>query len=274
MVTTPLGVELVAAMRRLRLGRLVPTLAERIALAEKQDMPFEDFLLMLFTDEIQRRDNSATERRAQEAGLDPDMVFERFDTGAKITYDKRLLTQLRGLGFLEQRKHITILGSVGVGKTFVANALGHLACQHGYRVHFTRADAMLQQLKKSRFDNSRDDEMHTLTTVDVLILDDFALEPMTRDESKDIYQLFVERTGSASMIVTSNRDTSEWLAMFDDTLRAQSAVDRYMNAAYDLVIEGESYRPRQKPKLAEETATPASPTPKAKAPTSRRARRR
>jgi DNA replication protein DnaC len=274
MVTTPLGVELVAAMRRLRLGRLVSTLAERIALAEKQDMPFEDFLLMLFTDEIARRDNSAAERRAQEAGLDPDMVFERFDTGANITYDKRLLTQLRNLGFLEQHKHITILGSVGVGKTFVANALGHLACQHGYRVHFTRADAMLQQLKKSRFDNSRDDEMHKLTTVDVLILDDFALEPMTRDESKDIYQLFVERTGSASMIVTSNRDTSEWLAMFDDTLRAQSAVDRYMNAAYDLVIEGESYRPRQKPKLADEAATPASPTPKAKAPASRRACRR
>jgi DNA replication protein DnaC len=274
MATTPLGADLVAALRRLRLGRLVPTLGERIALAEEQDMPFEDFLLMLFTDEIQRRDSSAAERRAQEAGLDPDMVFERFDTSAKITYDKRLLTQLRGLNFLEQRKHVTILGSVGVGKTFVANALGHLACQHGYRVHFTRADAMLQRLKRSRFDNSRDDEMHKLTTVELLILDDFALESMTRDESKDIYQLFVERTGSAPMIVTSNRDTSEWLAMFDDTLRAQSAVDRYMNAAYDLVIEGESYRPRQKPKLADEATASTSPAPKAKPPTSQRQRQR
>ena len=68
---------------------------------------------------------------------------------------------------------------------------------------------------------------------------------------KDVYELFVERTGRASTIITSNRDTSEWIAMFDDVLRAQSAVDRFKNAAYDLVIEGESYRSRLKPKLDE-----------------------
>jgi DNA replication protein DnaC len=205
MVTTPLDADLAAALRRLRLGRLVPTLAERIALAEKQGMRFTDLLLLILTDEIARRDSSAAERRAQEAGLAPDMVVERFDAGANITYDKRLFAELCSLRFLEQHKHVTLLGAVGVGKTFVANALGHLACQHGYRVHFTRADAMLHRLRQSRFDNSRDDQMHALTTVDVLILDDFAIEPMTRDESKDVYQLFVERTGQASMILTSNQ---------------------------------------------------------------------
>lgn len=65
-----------------------------------------------------------------------------------------------------------------------------------------------------------------------------------KEESKDVYQLFLERTGRASMIVTSNRDTAEWLPMFDDVLLAQSAVDRFKNAAFDFVIEGESYRPR------------------------------
>jgi DNA replication protein DnaC len=86
----------------------------------------------------------------------------------------------------------------------------------------------------------------------LLVIDDFALEPMSREESKDIYQLFIERTARASVILTSNRDTAEWLRMFDDVLLAQSAIDRFMNAAYDLVIEGESYRPRLKPKLAAE----------------------
>ena len=89
--------------------------------------------------------------------------------------------------------------------------------------------------------------MAFLTTVDLLILDDFALEAMSKDESRDIYELFVERTGRASMIITSNRDTSEWLAMFDDVLLAQSATDRVKNAAYDFVMDGESYRPKQKP---------------------------
>lgn len=205
---------------------------------------------------MQRRDSSAASRRADEAELDPDMTLERFDASAKISYDKRLLGELCTLRFMQTHRHVTLLGPVGVGKTFLANALGLLACQQGHRVLFTRADAMLQRLRKSRFDNSRDDEMHRLTTVDLLIIDDFALEPMTRDESKDVYHLFVERTGHASMIVTSNRDTSEWLAMFDDTLRAQSAIDRFTNAAFDLIIEGESYRGRLKPKLDEEAVVP------------------
>jgi hypothetical protein len=105
--------------------------------------------------------------------------------------------------------------------------LGHIACRHGYHVRFTRADEMLRRLRQSRLDNSRDAEMIALTSVDLLVLDDFALEPMSKEESRDVYQLFLERTGRASMIVTSNRDTAEWLAMFDDVLLAQSAVDRF-----------------------------------------------
>ncbi|MGH8432875.1 MAG: ATP-binding protein [Solimonas sp.] len=100
------------------------------------------------------------------------------------------------------------------------------------------------------------------TSVDLLILDDFALEPMSKEESKDVYQLFLERTGRASTIITSNRDTAEWIAMFDDVLLAQSAVDRFKNAAYDFVMEGESYRPRLKPKL--DPADPPPETPAAK----------
>ena len=151
---------------------------------------------------------------------------------------------------------------VGVGKTFVSQALGHIACRHGYNVRFIRADAMLRMLRQSRLDNSRDVEMTALTTVDLLVLDDFALEPMSKEESKDVYQLFLERTGRASMIISSNRDTAEWLAMFDDVLLAQSAVDRFKNAAYDFVIEGESYRPRLKPTLDASTPPPATPANK------------
>jgi DNA replication protein DnaC len=256
--------ELVAALKRLRLGRIADTLAERLVLADKQHMPFEELFLLVLTDEIHRRDGSATERRVAEAGLDPEMTFERFDASAKISYDKRLLGELATLRFLEASQHVILLGAVGVGKTFLATALGHVACRHGYRVHFTRADEMLRNLRRCRFDNSRDDEMLRLTTVDLLIIDDFALEPMSRDESKDIYQLFVERTDKASTLVTSNRDTDEWLTMFDDPLRAQSAIDRFKNAAYDLVIEGESYRPRKKPSLDAQASVAVTPNPKAR----------
>ena len=271
-MSVPVDVELVAALKRLRLGRIAPTLAERITLAEKQSMSHEEFLLVLLTDEIARREASATEHRVRDAGLHPDMRIERWDKTAKVSFDKRLLASLTSLRFLEENKHVVILGSVGVGKTFLASALGHIACKHGYGVRFLRADAMLRMLRQSRLDNSRDAEMVALSTVDLIILDDFALEAMTKEESRDVYQLFLERTGRGSMIVTSNRDTAEWLAMFDDVLLAQSAVDRFKNAAYDFVVDGESYRPRLKPKLDE--SAPAPQPARNKPPMHPRAKRR
>jgi DNA replication protein DnaC len=258
----PLNPELVTALKRLRLGRIADTLPERLILADKQEMTFDDLLLLVLTDEIARRDNTAADVRARTARLDPTMRLELWDKTAKVTFDKRMLAELASLRFLEAHRHAVVLGPVGVGKTFVAQALGHIACHHGYQVRFTRADEMLRTLRQSRLDNSRDAEMIALTSVDLLVLDDFALEPMSKEESKDIYQLFLERTGRASMIITSNRDTAEWLAMFDDVLLAQSAVDRFKNTAYDFVIEGESYRSRLKPTLNENDPPPPSPATK------------
>jgi len=266
--------DLLDALKRLRLGRIAATLPERLVLADKQEMAFDELLLMILTDEISRRDGAAADNRATQAGLDPSMHLELWDKGAKVSFDKKILAELVSLRFLETHRHVCILGPVGVGKTFIASALGHLACRHGYNVKFARADETLKRLRQSRFDNSRDAEMIALTTVDLLILDDFALEPMGKEESKDVYQLFLERTGRGSMIITSNRDTAEWLAMFDDMLLAQSAVDRFRNSAYDFVVEGESYRPKLKPKIEDTNPPPATPSMKVPALQRRPKRRR
>jgi DNA replication protein DnaC len=271
--TLSLNPELVEALKRLKLGRIASTLPERLVLADKQEMAFDDLLLMILTDEIALRDNAAADNRAAEAGLDPSMRLELWDKTSKVSFDKRVLSELVSLRFLEMRRHVCILGPVGVGKTFIASARGHIACRHGYNAKFARADETLKRLRQSRFDNSRDAEMIALTTADLLILDDFALEPMTKEESKDVYQLFLERTGRASMIVTSNRDTAEWLAMFDDVLLAQSAVDRFRNSAYDFVMEGESYRSRLKPTIDTSAPPPQAPSMKPRVhPRSRRRR--
>jgi DNA replication protein DnaC len=257
-----ISVELVAALKRLRLGGLLPTLAERFTLAEKQDTPYEDLLLLLLVDEISRRDSNASTRRAEQAGLDPDMVLERWDKSAKVTYDRRVMNELVSLRFVEDHRNAVVLGPVGVGKTFLANALGHLCCRAGFHVRLLRADALLRLLKQSRMDNSREAVMTQLATVDVLLIDDFALEPMSREESRDIYQLFVERNARFSTVVTSNRDTAEWIATFDDALLAQSAVDRFKNSAFDLIVDGESYRSRLKPDIDKLPPPPSAPVKK------------
>ena len=268
--------DLVTSLKRLRLGGLIPTLAERFILAEKEDTPYEDLLLLLLTDEISRRDSNAASRRADLAGLDPDMVLERWDKTAKVTYDRRVMNELVSLRFVEDHRNVVILGPVGVGKTFLSNALGHLCCRAGFNVRLSRADALLRLFKQSRMDNSREALMTQLVPVDVLIIDDFALEPMNREESRDIYQLFVERNARASTIATSNRDTAEWIATFDDALLAQSAVDRFKNNAFDLVVDGESYRSRLKPSIDSLSPPPSAPVkkvpvhPRTKAATRRR----
>ena len=272
MATITIDPDLVAALKKLKLGQVIATLPERLALARKSKMSHEELMLLVLRDEIDRRESTATTRRARNAGLEPDMMLERWDDSAKVTYDHKVLGELSTLRFIESRRNVVILGPVGVGKTFLATAMGHIACRHRFGVHLTRADDMLRRLKQSRLDNSRDALMTELCTSDLLIIDDFALEPMTRDESRDIYQLFVERNGRAATIVTSNRDTSEWIAAFDDVLLAQSAVDRFVNNAYDLVVEGESYRPRLKPSVTGKEQPPEVPITKPDRPTRRRKR--
>jgi DNA replication protein DnaC len=258
--------ELRSALKQLRLGPMLETLPQRITLAETNEIPYQDFLLTIVVDEIERRQSTAATRRSTEAGLDPDMVIERWDKSAKVTFDRRVFQELCSLRFVDAHRNVVILGPVGVGKTFIACALGHLACRSGYQVRFQRAEALLRRLKQSRLDNSRDQVMTELTTIDLLIIDDFALEPMTREESRDVYQLFVERNCRAPTIVTSNRDTAEWLSVFDDTLLAQSAVDRFKNNAYDLVIDGESYRSRLKPDIEKDGPPPSAPVVKRQTP--------
>lgn len=274
MASKALSPELIQVMKELRLGQILPTLAERVTLAEKDDLPLQDFLLGLFTDEVERRRNASTARRAHDAGLVDDMVFERWDKTAKVTYDRRVLQELVSLRFVEAQRNVVVLGPVGVGKTFIANALGHVACRSGFNVMLHRGDDLLRLLRQSRLDNSREILMTELCTIDLLIIDDFALEPMTRDESRDIYQLFVERTGKAATVITSNRDTADWLAVFDDPLLGQGAVDRFKNNAYDLVVDGESYRSRLKPSIDKDGPPPAAPVTKPKPLLRRRKRAR
>ena len=254
MTTDVIAPDLKVALRRLRLGPLLDTLPERFALARQQKMPHQDFLLLVCADEVARRDGRAAIVRAQKAHLDPTMQLEAWDPTARVTYDRELLNELATLRFIDAHAHAVIVGPVGVGKTFLAHALGHVACRHGYSVLALRADRMLKNLKHARLDNTYDAELRKLLAADLLLVDDFALDAMDLTESRDIYEIMIERHRAGSMIITSNRGPDEWLATFADPVRAQSAIDRFTSTAYELVIEGESYRRRLKPTPSQATS--------------------
>jgi DNA replication protein DnaC len=250
MTTDVISVDLKAVLRRLKLSRILDTLPERLSLARQQKMPHQDLLLLALQDEVSRRDSVAAHSRAEKGHLDKNAQLENWDETAKVSFDRALLNELAALRFLESHHHVLIVGPVGVGKTFLAHALGHIACRRGHTVIALPAEKTLKALRHARLTNSYEAELRKLLATDLLILDDFCLDQMDHQESRDAYEILTERHRSGSVIVTSNRGPDEWLPTFADPLRAQSAIDRFANNAFDLVIEGESYRSRLKPSFS------------------------
>ncbi|MDQ2729962.1 MAG: ATP-binding protein [Actinomycetota bacterium] len=256
-VPTPaITAELRALLRRVKLGQSIDTLPERLALAATRGLGHGEFLELVLSDEVTRRDTHSATLRARKAGLDPAMRLEHWDDTAAVTYDRAILDELVSLRFVDAAHNVLILGPVGVGKTFVATALGHAAVRRRYSVHFERADQLLKRLKASRLDNSHEVEIRKLLRVDMLILDDFCLQAIDAADTTDIYGLIVERHRQAATIVTSNREPVEWLALMADPLLAQSAIDRLQSSAHELILDGDSYRRRQKPTLGDTSNDP------------------
>ncbi len=240
----PVGADLTRTLKALKLGQMTQTLPERLALARQRKMSHAAFLELVLADEITRRESRSAMLRARSAGLDPAMRLDAWDELDDLTYDRELLADLATLRFTEAGNGVLLLGPVGVGKTHLATALGHIAIRRRLSVHAARADKLFTRLRAARLDNTLDAEIRRLARVDLLILDDFALRPLDATETNDFYELVVERHRRASTIVTSNREPSEWLTMMSDALLAQSAVDRLTSGAHTLIIEGPSYRQR------------------------------
>ena len=243
----PLGADIIGLLRTLKLSGMKDTLPERLSLARTRQLSHANFLELLLSDEVSRRDARSATVRAAHAGLLPLMRLDTWNEHENLVYDRQLLSDLTSLRFTEAGRNVLILGPVGVGKTHLATALGHIAIRRRLTVQMTRAEKLFTRLRAARLDNTLDAEFRRLTRLDLLVIDDFALRPLDATTTADFYELIVERHKKAATILTSNREPAEWMSMTTDPMLAQSAVDRLTGAAHTLIIEGPSYRQRQPP---------------------------
>jgi DNA replication protein DnaC len=234
-------------LKRLKLSGLVPVLPDRASYAQKTSLAPLDFLELALQDEIDRREQQNLTNRVGRAGFADPQTFEDFDWNVPVTFDRDRVRDLFNLQFLERREDVIFLGPVGVGKTSLACALGHSACRAGHRVVFLRSDDLLKQIHQSRADNSTERVLRSLLAPDLLIIDDFGLRRLSTQQSSDFYEVIIERHRRASTIVTSNRAIEEWIPLFDDPILAQSALDRLAHNGHQIVMDGPSYRSRQRP---------------------------
>ena len=239
--------ELTPLLKRLQLGPMAATLPERIALARRDQLDYASFLEIILSDEVNRRADRRLELRLRAAGFEETCRLEDFDWSAAISLDRRLLDAVFSLEFLNRHEHVLLVGPAGVGKTFLAQALGYAAVRGGHTVRFCHADDFFRSMTQARVDNSVDRTFRSFLSPDLLILDDLGLHRLTAQQSVDLYELIIGRHRVSSFVITSNRSVEEWLSLFDDPILGNSALDRLANASFQIVIEGASYLEKLSP---------------------------
>lgn len=229
-------------LKKLRLSGVLQSLELRTRQAVDDDLSHDEFLYRLFSDEVERRDSKQLEGRLRRASFDSRTTLEEFDFTFNPEVPKAKVIDLATCAFVERKENVLLVGKTGVGKSHIAQALGHRACRAGHSVVYTSAHDMLVQLRAARADQSYDRRLLRYTSPDVLIVDDLGLRPLIHDEPIDLYEVIRQRYLHGATIMTSNRALEEWQPLFHDALLASAAMDRLLEDAHVLTFEGDSYR--------------------------------
>lgn len=234
------------ALRTLKLSGMLQTLDARLTQANAGELGHLDFLTVLCHDEISRRETTAIARRLRKARFDEQTTLEGFDFTASPKLPAAQIRDLAALRWLHSGEHVICYGPVGVGKTHIAQALGHLAIRHGADVRFIKTSRALADLAGGRADHTWARRLKDLARPTLLILDDWAMRELTPTQADDLYELINERAGK-SMILTSNRAPTDWYPLFPNPVVAESLLDRLINNSHQVFMNGPSYRPNKRP---------------------------
>lgn len=257
--------DLVPLLKKLRLSGLLHTLALRTRQAIDDSLAFDEFLFRLLADEVERRDAKQLEQRLRRAQFEHAKTIEDFDFTFNAKIPKTKIIDLATGHFVGRQENVLLVGPSGVGKSHVAQALGHRACRAGYSALYVTANKLFVELRAARADRSYDRKLQRVTSPNLLIIDDLGLRPLRQEEPEDLYEIIRHRYEHGATLITSNRAIEEWYPLFGDALLASAAMDRLLHHCHLIEMEGHSYRnpPPRGPRKGAARPTPAEGEPAA-----------
>lgn len=233
-------------LQQLKFTGMIAALSEQINTTDIDQLTFDERLGLLVDREMTERENRKLSSRLRRARLRfPQASMEDIDYRAPRGIDRSAMQALTSCSWIKDHLNILITGPTGVGKSWLACALGQKGCREGYSVLYARLPRLMQDLIIAKVDGRFPKMLTTLAKTDLLILDDWGLSKFTAEQRRDLLEILEDRHGQRSTIVTSQLPVEKWHGMIGDPTLADAILDRLIHNAYKFQLKGESMRKRE-----------------------------
>ena len=236
-------------LKALKLSGTLESLELRLMEAAQNQLSFNDMLSMILADELETRQQRRLQRLLSAARLQSDKTLESFDFSFNPSINASRIKQLSTCRFIEKGENVFFIGPTGTGKSHLAKAMGHAACRQYLTVGFYNFHELFNVLSQADLVGKLSKQLNAIIKYDLIIIDDFAFKKINQSSAEYLYAITDARYSKKSIILTSNRSMSDWGNIFPDPIMANALMDRLCHNAHQIIIKGESYRKKMKPKL-------------------------